>query len=99
MGILESPSATQIHSDTYFGPTGGGLMISKLSLSENHKNTEIPEVSRNSIIFHEDKEVHGISGTCKKTHGARNSARQIGPDVEKPKEIHTFWRGRFSPGM
>jgi len=45
---------------------------------------------RNSAEFQEN---------AKKTHGARNGARQIGPDVEKPKEIHTFWRGRFSPGM
>ena len=34
-----------------------------------------------------------------KTLRARSGARQICPDVDIPKEIHSFWRGGFPPGM
>ena len=34
-----------------------------------------------------------------KTLRARSGAWQICPDVGKPKELHSFWGGRFPPGM
>ena len=53
-------------------------------------------------------EFHGISrnpeilwipAEMQKTLAARNGPQQIGPDLENPKENHTFWRCRFSPEM
>jgi len=58
--------------------------------------------SQNFQEFHNFPQKSGNSRNFRKmqkAHGARNGARQIGPDVENPKEIHTFWRGRFPPGM
>ena len=70
-----------------------------MKTTKSEKIPKLMKIAEIPQIFHEDHEFHGISGNAEKTHGARNGARQIGTDVEKPKEIHTFWRGRLPPGM
>ena len=69
---------------------------------ESANSTEITkfhEISRNFSILRKNPGILWISAEMLKTLAARNDPQQIGPDPWKPKEFHTFWRGRFPPEM